>query len=85
MTSEAEPEQACVANTDDNNDDDLPLTLSSETFAALAEFYKEQEEREQVPVPIRPGPRKIIQYLVPVSRIKCWRIGPISTGFESDP
>ena len=30
------------------DDDDLSLTLSSATFAALAEFYKEQEEREQV-------------------------------------
>jgi hypothetical protein len=32
----------------ENDEDDEPLTLSSETFAALAEFYSEQEQREQV-------------------------------------
>lgn len=33
---------------DDDDDDDGPLALSSQTFAALAEFYREQEEREQL-------------------------------------
>jgi hypothetical protein len=52
MASEAVLEEPCVRTADEDND--LPLTLSSETFAALAEFYKEQEEREQVPVLAHP-------------------------------
>jgi hypothetical protein len=35
-------------NDEHNDEDDEPLTLSSEAFAALAEFYSEQEQREQV-------------------------------------
>ncbi len=47
MSTTVEPEGRTVSLEDDD-DDDAPLTLSSETFAALAEFYKEQEERDQV-------------------------------------
>jgi hypothetical protein len=50
MSADVAGEGLSQSQNNDNyeNDEDEPLTLSSETFAALAEYYSEQEHREQV-------------------------------------
>ncbi len=48
MSADVEGEGLSQPHNDENDEDEEPLTLSSETFAALAEFYSEQEQREQV-------------------------------------